>query len=197
MSTLAAAWPESGIQTWQLWQMVATLAVGRSSGLRALTAPDGRPGLEFADWSSSPSPYSAWHGFYRSDRGQWYGYTLYLVSLKATPQEQFEEFSRVSAIYDCVRWSFELEPMINGFVGIEVLDDEAAARRVAERNQMQSGFRRALLTELADVGGWQVRVEGSGKPLGLGTPLPMRIAARHDAPGDQIVIVRAKEASHV
>lgn len=76
------AYPDSPIQDWQLYDMVATIESGHALRLfyRDNTIIcDGWNGSRHYNTDDTPDPYTAYGGFYRTERGKDYGYATRVI----------------------------------------------------------------------------------------------------------------------
>ena len=98
------AYPDSFIQDWQLYDMVATIESGHALHLfyRDNTIIcDGWNGSRSYNTDDTPDPYTAYGGYYRTEPGQWYGYSTRLIEycFENTPDLVDQQLERVCIAY--------------------------------------------------------------------------------------------------
>lgn len=159
---MAAKWDYPKEQYWQLWQMIATVEIGMAKATRF---EDG--GIVVRGWNDggflNPDPNIAWGGFYRLERNQMVGNTLWLVK---HAEDKDAELMRVAPVYGFYSMIWENESRVWGYRGYQDYYDEKAANDALEAvddllgNRMKRGTVRYL--ELS--GMYRVEVEATQKP---------------------------------
>jgi len=92
VAQMLSDWPETTIQEWQLWQMIATIDLGAAEITRYAKADDGRVGIRVGNWNTMPDPGHAYGGFYRMEKGQQLGWAVY--AHKDNPEAMHDSAAR-------------------------------------------------------------------------------------------------------
>lgn len=147
---------------WQLWDMVATVFIGKARDTRF---EDG--GIIVRGWNDggfkNPDPKSAHGGFYRLERAQMVGTMIRYVAQK-DPEERVEEAERLRWVWsECIDVIYEPQHRVWGYVAQQDVYTEDEAQQLAERTLAAKGTRRAAAEYSEMSGMWRVRWETTRK----------------------------------
>lgn len=175
VSRIMESHPDSHIQEWQLFEMVAVIESGHATDI----AYNG-DGLVCYGWNGyrnmenpHTDPYKAWNGFFRMEKGKMAGTMLNLAKLMfedGKPEDQITDFLYS---YSCrvgvhSYWIFETNSdMLWGYKAYRDYYTMADAEDGRAVEQQKDGFKRAKVVYSDVTGMYRLCIETSRKPAGF------------------------------
>jgi hypothetical protein len=172
---LVSDWNIDKNETHTIWQMVATI----ESGMETKLFYDNN-GLVFDGWNgykgsenSNPDPCSAFGGFYRIDKHQMVGWSIYLIT---QADDKKKQANRCSLVYG-YNFIWEDKQMCWGFSSFEDYYTEEEQIMAANELRQQRHVKRVELEPESEWSGMhRIRAQTTRKKSGLRTEWRERVA---------------------